>query len=175
METGAHNVPVIGQASHVRNNVTPSGVWKLVVDVYGHALVTGPKQRHAIRRMETRTSFPCPCRRSVRNNVTPSGVWKLEQVSRVDAGFQSETTSRHQAYGNLDTRFRLTLGCCARPKQRHAIRRMETRRPLRPGSARRTSETTSRHQAYGNVAAATIFSSIAVSETTSRHQAYGNF
>src|SRR6266566_4193421 len=125
METGAHNVPVIGQASHVRNNVTPSGVWKLVVDVYGHALVTGPKQRHAIRRMETRSSFPGPCRRSVRNNVTPSGVWKLEQVSRVRAGDRSETTSRHQAYGNRD-------------------------RDSDP-SWLVGSETTSRHQAYGNI------------------------
>src|SRR6266702_1560236 len=59
-----------------------------------------PKQRHAIRRMETYEASAPALLGRVRNNVTPSGVWKLCTRGRMlSVLVSSETTSRHQAYG----------------------------------------------------------------------------
>jgi hypothetical protein len=70
----------------VRNEVTPSGVWKLLVGEAARIDGGGPKRSHAVRRMETRCSLPHPGTESpvVRNKVTPSGVWKHIRVGRPD-------------------------------------------------------------------------------------------
>src|SRR6266566_2755804 len=60
------------------------------------------------------------------------------------------------------------------PKQRHAIRRMETREASYSSHIALTSETASRHQAYGNQPQPPHRGQMYLSETASRHQAYGN-
>src|SRR6266571_200341 len=97
MET--ESLPLTLEGS-VRNEVTPSGVWKPVRS-------PGWSARCGVRNEVTPSGvwkqvseFLCQHLGSVRNEVTPSGVWKRPHPPPRKRLPPSETRSRHRAYGN---------------------------------------------------------------------------
>ncbi len=110
----------------VRNNVTPSGVWKPATALRAYAIPVRNNVTPSGVWKQDAHRLPRRPHQRVRNNVTPSGVWKRLHVlgDQPLCPSPSETTSRHQAYGNIRS---LRAGVAGTsPKQRHAIRRMET-------------------------------------------------